>query len=77
MPIIDIYENEEISLAAFDATENCVLIPMLYPRDYTVDEEGKVQYNENANIPGKRYTSALKFRDDFISAQKVVTVDNQ
>ena len=77
MPKITINENEEISLATFDATENCVLIPILYPRDYSEDSEGNVQYIESANIPGKRYVSALDFRNDYLSAQKVVTVDGQ
>lgn len=32
MPIIKITEQEELSFAAFDVTENTVLIPMLYTR---------------------------------------------
>lgn len=45
MPVIKINEFEEISYAAFDATENTALIPMLYYRTYAtrkvVDSEGK------------------------------------
>ena len=34
MPRIDITEQEEATLTAFDITENVVLIPILYARNY-------------------------------------------
>ena len=74
MPRIEIKENEEISLAAFDATENTVLIPMLYARETIEVEEGNVEYSEykDGKIPGRKFTNASDFRSAYLS--KVVTV---
>ena len=73
MPRIEINENEEISLAAFDATENCALIPMLYVR--TVDSSGELL--EDSNIPGRKFTDAITLRNTYLAQGKVATVDGQ
>ena len=58
MPFININEVEEQSFAAFDVTENTVLIPMLYARDVIKDSEGNEQYAETDVPASKLYTSA-------------------
>lgn len=69
MPRIEIIENEDISLAAFDATENTVLIPILYCRNVS---EGVYTEYADGNIPGRKYESASDLKNDYLS--KVVTV---
>ena len=83
MPNIKISEQEAVSLATFDITENTVLIPMLYARNFTEtpeeDSEGNVIsvkriYTEPENIPGKLFINASKFTEEM--ANHVVFVDN-
>lgn len=65
MPVIKISEQESTTFASFDATENAVLIPMLYARDYIIDSEGKVIYVENDD-KGIVYHSSQTFRQEMI-----------
>lgn len=59
MPRITINEQEDPRLAAFDVTENTVLIPMLYVRSW--DETAYT-----SEVPGAMlFTSAKEFRDTF------------
>lgn len=72
MPVINIREQEEVSFTAFDATENVVLIPILYARDYdwipanpdNPDVPGFAKYKE-LQVPSKKYTSYQEFVSDF------------
>ena len=67
MPVINIREQEEVSFTAFDATENVVLVPMLYARDYDIDPDtGEIIYN-NVGVVTKKYTSYKEFREDMAS----------
>lgn len=61
MPIINIQEEEASSYKIFDATENTVLIPMLYTRNYT-QKEDEVIYSETDNIPGMLFTDIGSFK---------------
>jgi len=72
MPNIKISEQEAVSLATFDITENTVLIPILYARSFETieeyDSEGNVinterHYTEYTDgiVPATLYTSASKF----------------
>ena len=72
MPNIIINEQEEVTFAPFDVTENTVLIPMLYARSYTPVETTDTSesvitryvYDEVENLPGILYTSASKFKSE-------------
>ena len=75
MPKIIINEQEEISLAAFDVTENTVLIPMLYARDYVIDSEGNVEYTEVDAPASRLFTSAKVFRS--VMGSHYISVDRQ
>lgn len=60
MPNIKIREQEAVQLAAFDITENTVLVPMLYARSYDTTSEGDVVYSVTPE--SKLFTSADYFR---------------
>ena len=75
MPVIKIDEIEQVSFTAFDATENVVLIPMLYARDYTWhpanlenpgNAGGYAEYKE-LQVPAKKYTSYKTFKEDMLN----------
>ncbi len=66
MPVIKISEQESTSFAEFDATENSVLIPMLYTRSFVTDSEGNVTYEESEDIRGKLYHNSQTFRQEMI-----------
>ena len=66
MPVIKIWENEDTSFASFDATENTVLIPMLYARDYIVDSDGNITY-ETTEVKSMLYKDSQQFRNDMVS----------
>ena len=79
MPNIIINEQEAVSLAAFDITENTVLIPMLYARAYDteVDSEGVTTYTytELEDLPGTLFTSAASLKNNILSQGHAVYVD--
>lgn len=67
MPNISIREQEETIYRAFDATENTVLIPLLYARAYTKtkaegSEEETVTYLESDDIKGILFSSVNDFK---------------
>ena len=73
MPVIKISEYENASFAAFDASENVALIPMLYYRSY----EGTypdVTY-ESYDDKGIKYTSFKQFKEDM--GDHYLMVDNE
>lgn len=77
MPNIKISEQEIPQLAAFDITENTVLIPMLYARELTDVEEGheeEAEYKE-PSVKSKLFTSVTDFKDWMTDIHQV-TVDN-
>lgn len=71
MPNIKIREQEAVQLAAFDITENTVLVPMLYARSYDTTSEGDVVYSVTPE--SKLFTSADSFR--VWASGHTVTVD--
>ena len=74
MPVINIQEDEAKRFAAFDATENTVLIPMLYCRSFDSDSTEQIVYTESDD-------RAIKFTNysDFITrfSGKVATVEGK
>ena len=75
MPRINISETEQTLFTAFDATENVVLVPILYAREYDVDPDtGEITY-ETEHVESKKYTSYKTFREDM--ANHYLTVDNE
>ena len=61
MPRIDITEQEEATLTAFDITENVVLIPILYARNY--DNNWIVKSEDD--LKTKTYKSYKTFKNEF------------
>ena len=61
MPKIDITEQEEATLTAFDITENVVLIPILYARNY--DNDWVVKSEDD--LKTKTYKSYKTFKNEF------------
>lgn len=61
MPRIDITEQEEATLTAFDVTENVVLIPILYARNY--DNNWVVKSDDD--LKTKTYKSYKLFKNEF------------
>ena len=76
MPVINIQETEVTSLAPFDITENTVLVPMLYARDFEKDSEGTVTYLEGDVPSAILYKNARQFKSDIYNGGHVVTVDS-
>lgn len=67
MPNISIREQEETIYKAFDATENTVLIPLLYARFFTRtkaegSEEETVTYLESDDLKGVLFSSVNDFK---------------
>lgn len=83
MPNIIINEQEEVTFAPFDVTENTVLIPMLYARTVNTIEEyedsetviTKNIYGESEDLPGVLYTSAAKLKSDILGSNHAVYID--
>lgn len=78
MPNIKIREQEAVSLAAFDITENTVLVPMLYARTYDPSTDPATGNTENIyseqSVEPKLFTSAAEFRT--WASGHTVNVDN-
>ena len=78
MPNIKIREQEAVSLAAFDITENTVLVPMLYARTYDPSTDPTTGNTENIyseqSVEPKLFTSAAEFRT--WASGHTVNVDN-
>lgn len=78
MPNIKIREQEAVSLAAFDITENTVLVPMLYARTYDQSTDPTTGDTENiyteSSVEPKLFTSAAKFKN--WASGHTVNVDN-
>jgi len=66
MPNIKIREQEAVSLAAFDITENTVLVPMLYARSYETSTDENTNATEviytDTEAVSRLFTSANAFR---------------
>ena len=62
MPNINIREQEETLYRVFDATENTVLIPLVYARSFIKGESNTVTYSEVEDIPGMLFTSVNEFK---------------
>lgn len=76
MPQISINEKEELSFAAFDVTENAVLVPIVWATS-VVGSDGSYAFNENDTvIPAvKLYTAVADFEKDFSTGGGVASGD--
>lgn len=78
MPNIKIREQEAVSLAAFDITENTVLVPMLYARSYETSTDENTNATEviytDTEAVSRLFTSANAFRG--WASGHTVTVDS-
>lgn len=66
MPNINIREQEETLYRVFDATENTVLIPLVYARSFIKGEGNTVTYSEVEDIPGMLFTSVNEFKTKMV-----------
>ena len=75
MPNINIREQEETLYRVFDATENTVLIPLVYARSFIKGEGNTVTYSEVEDIPGMLFTSVNEFKTKMVG--KFVYTDTE